>query len=86
MKARNATAGRISDARLEDVKTLSAAYVPPSELAPNLIKISTNGHVSDTIRAVHAASSREAVGDNGMARIISAEHSSRAIQHSNGLQ
>jgi aminoglycoside phosphotransferase family enzyme/predicted kinase len=52
LKARNATAGEISDARLEDLETLSAAYEPPSELAPNLIKISTNGHVSDTIRAV----------------------------------
>ena len=52
LKARNATAGEISDARLEDLETLSAAYEPPSELAPNLIKISTNGEVSDTIRAV----------------------------------
>ena len=43
LKARNATAGEISDARLEDLETLSAAYEPPSELAPNLIKISTDG-------------------------------------------
>jgi predicted kinase len=52
LKARNATAGEISDARLEDLETLCAAYEPPSELAPNLIKISTDGEVSDTIRAV----------------------------------
>jgi aminoglycoside phosphotransferase family enzyme/predicted kinase len=52
LKARNATAGEISDARLDDLETLSAAYEPASELAPNLIKISTDGELSDTIRAV----------------------------------
>ena len=52
LKARNATAGEISDARLEDLETLSAAYQPASELAANLIKISTDGELSDTIRAV----------------------------------
>ena len=52
LKARNATAGEISDARLEDLETLSAAYEPASELAPNLIKISTDGELSDAIRAV----------------------------------
>jgi aminoglycoside phosphotransferase family enzyme/predicted kinase len=52
LRARNATAGEISDARLEDLETLSAAYEQPSELAPNLIKIYTDGDLSDTIRAV----------------------------------
>ena len=52
LRARNATAGEISDARLEDLDRLSAAYEPPSELAPKLIKISTDRDVADTIRAV----------------------------------
>jgi len=52
LRARNATAGEISDARLEDLDRLSAAYEPPSELAPNLIRISTAGAVSDAIRTV----------------------------------
>ena len=52
LQARNATAGEISDARLEDLETLSAAYEPASELAPNLIKIFTNGELPDTIGAV----------------------------------
>ena len=52
LKPRNATAGEISDARLEDLDRLSAAYEPPSELAPKLIKISTDRDVADTSRAV----------------------------------
>ena len=52
LRARNATAGEISDARPEDLDRLSAAYEPPSELAPNLIRITTAGAVSDTLRAV----------------------------------
>jgi aminoglycoside phosphotransferase family enzyme/predicted kinase len=52
LRARNATAGEISDARLEDLDRLSAAYEPPSELAANLIRISTADAVSDTLRAV----------------------------------
>jgi aminoglycoside phosphotransferase family enzyme/predicted kinase len=52
LRARNATTGEISDARLEDLDRLSAAYDPPSELAPNLIRISTAGAVSEAIRAI----------------------------------
>ncbi|HEX7518415.1 MAG TPA: AAA family ATPase [Chthoniobacterales bacterium] len=52
LRARNATAGEISDARLEDLTRLSAAYEPPSELAPNLITISTAGAMSDAVRAI----------------------------------
>jgi aminoglycoside phosphotransferase family enzyme/predicted kinase len=52
LKARNAIAGEISDARLEDLETLNAAYEPPLELVPNLIKISTDGDMSHTIRVV----------------------------------
>ena len=52
LKARDETTGEISDARLEDFEKLSAAYEPPLELRPDLIKISTNKSVSDAVRAV----------------------------------
>lgn len=46
-------------------KTLSAAYEPASELALNLIKISTDGDLSDTIRPVllHLAGKQSATVD-----------------------
>ncbi len=50
--ARDKTAGEISDARLEDFEKLTAAYEPPSELAPELIGISTTGAASDSVRAI----------------------------------
>ncbi len=43
--------GKISDARLEDLECL-AQLMMLLELAPTLIKVSTEGDVSDTIRAV----------------------------------
>src|SRR5439155_6982466 len=54
LKARDHSAGEISDARLEDLEKLTAAYEPRSsgELAPDLIKISANDTVSETIRKV----------------------------------
>jgi uncharacterized protein len=52
LRARNATAGEMSDARLEDLDRLSAAYEPPAELAPNLIRIFTAGAASDAVRAI----------------------------------
>ena len=52
LKAREGSATEISDARLEDLEKLSGAYERPSELAPDLIEISTSGAVSDTIQAV----------------------------------
>jgi len=54
LKARDHSAGEISDARLEDLEKLTAAYEPCSsgELAPELIKISANDTVSETIRKV----------------------------------
>jgi aminoglycoside phosphotransferase family enzyme/predicted kinase len=52
LKARNETIGEISDARLEDFEKLSAAYDPPSKLAPDLIKISSASADSDTAKAV----------------------------------
>ncbi len=55
LKARDSDApkaGEISDARLEDFEKLNAAYEPPSELGPDLIHVSANDAVSDTVRAV----------------------------------
>jgi aminoglycoside phosphotransferase family enzyme/predicted kinase len=52
LKARDEIADEISDARLEDFEKLSAAYEPPSELAPDLIKISSANADSDTAKAV----------------------------------
>jgi uncharacterized protein len=52
LKARDQTTGEISDARLEDLEKLSAAYEPPSELAPDLISVSTTSSASDTAKAI----------------------------------
>src|SRR6266511_5230657 len=52
LKARDQTPGEISDARLEDLEKLNAAYEPPSELAAHLIKISATNAPSDTAKAV----------------------------------
>jgi aminoglycoside phosphotransferase family enzyme/predicted kinase len=52
LKARDKSAGEISDARLEDFEKLNAAYEAPSELGPSLIKVSTNNGVSDTVKEV----------------------------------
>jgi aminoglycoside phosphotransferase family enzyme/predicted kinase len=51
LRARDRSTGEISDARLEDLEKLTAAYEPPSELAPHLIKISANDSVLDTVKA-----------------------------------
>jgi uncharacterized protein len=52
LRAREQTTGEISDARLEDFEKLSAAYQSPSELVPNLIKISADGALADTVKAL----------------------------------
>ncbi len=52
LRARNESTKEISDARLEDLEKLNATYEPPSELAPDLIKISADNSVSDTVKAV----------------------------------
>ena len=52
LKLRDEKTGETSDARLEDLQKLSAAYEPPSELAPSLIRVSTTTSVSDTVRAI----------------------------------
>jgi uncharacterized protein len=44
--------GEISDARLEDFEKLIAAYEPPSELAPDLMRISAAGTLVDTVKTV----------------------------------
>jgi uncharacterized protein len=51
LRARNESTGEISDARLEDLEKLNAAYERPSELA-GLISISANNEASDTVKAV----------------------------------
>ena len=50
LKARDQSAGEISDARLEDLEKLTAAYEPPSELAADLIKISANDSAFATVK------------------------------------
>jgi len=50
LKARDQNAGEISDAHLEDLEKLTAAYEPPSELVADLIKISTNDSAFDTVK------------------------------------
>ena len=50
LQSREKSANEISDARLEDLETLRAASEPTSELAPDLVKVSTSGPVSEAIR------------------------------------
>jgi uncharacterized protein len=47
LQARGTTAEQVSDARLEDLETLIAAYEPPLELAPGLITIGTSSSVPE---------------------------------------
>jgi predicted kinase len=51
LKLRGEKAAEASDARLEDFGKLNATYEPPSELAPELIRVSTISPVSGTVRA-----------------------------------
>jgi hypothetical protein len=50
LRAREKNGAEISDARLEDFEKLAAAFEPPSELVPRLIRIATADDVSSTIR------------------------------------
>ena len=52
LQSREKNRAEISDARLEDLERLSAAYEPPLELAPHLIRASTSATVVDTVKAV----------------------------------
>jgi aminoglycoside phosphotransferase family enzyme/predicted kinase len=47
LQTRVQSAGEISDARLEDLEALTAAYEPPLELAPGLITIKTSGSIPE---------------------------------------
>jgi hypothetical protein len=52
LRARDEKASQISDARLENLEKLNAAYEPPSELAPDLIRISISGTAAETVKTV----------------------------------
>ena len=52
LKLRHEKTAEASDARLEDFDKLSATYEPPSGLAPDLIRVSTNASVSDTVKTI----------------------------------
>jgi aminoglycoside phosphotransferase family enzyme/predicted kinase len=47
LEARAANSEEISDARLENLAMLTAAYEAPSEIGPDLIKITTSGSISE---------------------------------------
>ncbi|PYJ70635.1 MAG: phosphotransferase [Verrucomicrobia bacterium] len=52
LKLRDQKTAETSDARLEDFDKLTTAYQPPSELARDLIRVSTNASVSDAVKAI----------------------------------
>ena len=52
LKARDEKTDETSDARLEDFEKLNATYERPSELAPDLIRVSTTTSVSDAVKAI----------------------------------
>jgi aminoglycoside phosphotransferase family enzyme/predicted kinase len=52
LKARDNKTAETSDARLEDFDKLNAVYQSPSELAPDLIRVSTRTGVSDVVKAI----------------------------------
>jgi aminoglycoside phosphotransferase family enzyme/predicted kinase len=52
LKLRDENTAEASDARLEDFEKLNTAYQPPSELAPDLIRLSTNASVSEAVKAI----------------------------------
>jgi predicted kinase len=52
LRARDKSVNVVSDARLEDLEKLLAAYEAPSQLSPNLIKVPADNAVSDTVKSV----------------------------------
>lgn len=52
LKARDEKTAETSDARLEDFEKLNAAYQPPSELGPDLIRASRMASVSEAAKAI----------------------------------
>src|SRR5438874_7904370 len=52
LRARNKSVGVISDARLEDLEKLLAAYEAPSQLSPNLITVPADTAIANTVKSV----------------------------------
>jgi predicted kinase len=52
LKTRDRRTGETSDARFEDFDKLDAAYEPPSEVAPGLMRVSTTGSVSGAAKTI----------------------------------
>ncbi|PYK13229.1 MAG: hypothetical protein DME65_02530 [Verrucomicrobia bacterium] len=52
LKARNENTAEASDARVEDFQKLTAAYEPPSELGPHLIRVSTTTSAADAVKTI----------------------------------
>src|SRR6266480_2678243 len=52
LRARNKSIGVISDARLEDLEKLLAAYEAPSQLSPNLITVPADTAIANTVKSV----------------------------------
>ena len=61
LELRDEKTAETSDARLEDFEKLNAAYQPPSELAPDLIRVSTTASVSDAVKAILLLLGRKAI-------------------------
>ncbi|MGB8473783.1 MAG: AAA family ATPase, partial [Candidatus Acidiferrum sp.] len=59
LKARKNHPAEVSDARIEDLAKLGAAYESPSELVPHLITISTRASVSETVKSILLELSRK---------------------------
>jgi aminoglycoside phosphotransferase family enzyme/predicted kinase len=66
LKARDEKTAEASDARFEDFGKLNAAYQQPSELAPDLITVSTTSSVSEPVKAIllHLAEKQSTVTNN----------------------
>ena len=52
LMARDEDIAEKSDARLEDFEKLNTAYQPPSELGPDLIRVSTASSIADTVKGI----------------------------------
>src|SRR5206468_2509539 len=52
LKLRDEKTAETSDARLEDFEKLNTAYQSPSELGPDLIRVSTASSIADTVKGI----------------------------------
>jgi len=59
LAARNRSAGETSDARLEDLEKLTAAYEPPTELFNSLIQVPARGPILETTKSILLRLSRK---------------------------